>query len=257
MPLDGPPSDYPIAFPADGLLVDDPVTRATSLTRSAPSSMWCSGRLPTSATKRQRHCSIPRARPARLVPLEPLRASPAPAFQEPPQGTHPLAARGPFRPLRHLVLRPSPDIRQSLRLSRDLVAPKLDLEERRRTNLVQEAGPNPTARQRVEIAAQDSIVDELRAFAEEVGRVAPLWDPVLDDGIVLASAPLWRLIPHRAWQKELRSRWDDLAAGKYDWAHLAMHLWPERVVPKCADDRNLAIAHDLEDVFWVEGAEGK
>ena len=45
--------------------------------------------------------------------------------------------------------------------------------------------------------------------------------------------------------------------GKYDWAHLAMHLWPERVVPKCATDRSLAIAHGLEDVFWVEGADGK
>ena len=29
-----------------------------------------------------------------------------------------------------------------------------------------------------------------------------------------------------------------------------MHLWPERVVPKCAADRSLAIAHGLEDNFW-------
>ena len=36
-----------------------------------------------------------------------------------------------------------------------------------------------------------------------------------------------------------------------------MHLWPERVVPKCATDRSLAIAHGLEDVFWAEGADGK
>ena len=36
-----------------------------------------------------------------------------------------------------------------------------------------------------------------------------------------------------------------------------MHLWPERVVPKCASDRSLAIAHGLEDVFWAEGADGK
>ena len=36
-----------------------------------------------------------------------------------------------------------------------------------------------------------------------------------------------------------------------------MHLWPERVVPKCAEDRSLAIAHDLEEVFWFEGADGK
>ena len=45
--------------------------------------------------------------------------------------------------------------------------------------------------------------------------------------------------------------------GEYDWAHLSMHLWPERVVLKCAKDRSLAIAHDLEDVFWFEDAAGK
>jgi len=44
--------------------------------------------------------------------------------------------------------------------------------------------------------------------------------------------------------------WDKLVAGDYDWAHLAMHLWPDRVVPKCVTDASLAIAHGLEDVFW-------
>ena len=38
----------------------------------------------------------------------------------------------------------------------------------------------------------------------------------------------------------------------FDWAHLAMDLLPERVVPRCATDRSLAIAHGLEDIFWVE-----
>lgn len=55
---------------------------------------------------------------------------------------------------------------------------------------------------------------------------------------------------HRAWQKECKECWDSLIAGEYDWSHMAMHLWPERVVPKCADDRSLAIAHDLEEFFW-------
>jgi hypothetical protein len=36
-----------------------------------------------------------------------------------------------------------------------------------------------------------------------------------------------------------------------------MRLWPERVVPKCAEDRSLAIAHGLEDVFWTEDEDGK
>src|ERR1019366_6858511 len=75
---------------------------------------------------------------------------------------------------------------------------------------------------------------------------------------VLVMAPIWRLVPtHKAWQKELRTKWDELVVGKYDWARGAMHLWPERVIPKCATDRSLAIAHRLEDIFWVESEEGK
>jgi hypothetical protein len=138
------------------------------------------------------------------------------------------------------------------------VAPKLAHEEQQLTGLIQGAGGNPSARERKEIAAQEGFVEELRALLDEVRRVAPLWHPSLDDGVVLTMAPLWRLAPqHKPWQKELKSKWDELAVGKYDWAHLAMQLWPERVVPKCKTDRSLAIAHGLEDVFWVEGDDGK
>ncbi len=140
----------------------------------------------------------------------------------------------------------------------DVVAPKLGLEERKLLALTQESGPNPTASQRKEIAGQETFVDELRAFRDEVTRVAPLWKPDLDDGVVLTMAPLWRLVPqHRAWQKELKAAWDSLSAGEYDWAHVAMHLWPERVIPRCATDRSLAIAHGLEEVFWEEDSKGK
>ena len=80
----------------------------------------------------------------------------------------------------------------------------------------------------------------------------------MDDGVIINFAPLWRLVPqHKLWQKELKSTWDALCDGMYDWAHLAMHLWPERVVPKCAVDRSLAVAHGIEEVFWVQGEDGK
>ena len=140
----------------------------------------------------------------------------------------------------------------------DYVTPKLQHEERKLTSLVQTAGPNPTASQRKEIAEQEAFVEELRIFREEVARIAPLWNPDFNDGVIINFAPLWRLVPHhRAWQKECKDCWDKLVAGDYDWSHLAMHLWPERVVPKCAKDRSLAIAHGLEDVFWIEGSDGK
>ena len=40
-----------------------------------------------------------------------------------------------------------------------------------------------------------------------------------------------------------------LEKGDYDWAHLAMNYWPERVREKCKTDKSLAIAHGLEDLY--------
>lgn len=144
------------------------------------------------------------------------------------------------------------------RVQNDYAAPKLAHEERRLESLTSELRDGATAAQRKTLAAQEAFVDELRAFVDEVKRVAPLWKPNLDDGVIINFAPLWRLVPqNKSWQKELKSTWDALCEGKYDWAHLAMHLWPERVVPKCAKDRSLAIAHDLESVFWSQDSGGK
>ena len=96
----------------------------------------------------------------------------------------------------------------------------------------------------------------MSATADGLEAVAPLWAPDLNDGIVIVLSPLWRLFAHhRPWSRELKKHWDKLTAGDYDWAQLAMRLWPERVILKCAEDRSLAIAHGLEDVFWVQDAD--
>lgn len=138
------------------------------------------------------------------------------------------------------------------RVLNDVVSPKLVLERRRLSELVQNAGPNPAASQRKTIDGQEKLVAELQQLVEHLTAAAPLWHPDLNDGIVVMLAPLWRLFAHhKSLSKELRAHWEKLVAGEYDWAHLAMHLWPERVVPKCAEDRSLAIAHGLEDVLWV------
>ena len=143
------------------------------------------------------------------------------------------------------------------RVQNDYVAPKLAHEERRLDLLTNELRDGGTAAQRKDLATQGALVEDLRVFLAEVKRVAPLWNPNLDDGVIINFAMLWRLVPqHKAWQKELKTTWDALREGKYDWAHLAMHLWPERVVPKCATDRSLAIAHGLEADFW-EDDDGK
>jgi Eco57I restriction-modification methylase len=144
------------------------------------------------------------------------------------------------------------------KVQEEVVTRKLPHEERKLELLRKEGGKNPKVEQRRALAAQELLVSELRAFVDEVRRVAPLWNPNFNDGVIINFAPLWRLVAHhKAWQRELRTTWDAICAGEHDWAHLAMHLWPERVVLKCATDRSLAIAHRLEDVFWEEGAEGR
>jgi len=144
------------------------------------------------------------------------------------------------------------------RILREYVGSKVDHEEGKLNALRQEAGAHSPNNRRKAIAAQENLVDELRTFKVEMTRIAPLWYPNLNDGVIINFAPLWRLVPqNRSWQKDCKTVWDELVKGDYDWAHLAMHLWPERVVPKCKDDRSLAIAHGLEEQFWHEDDKGK
>lgn len=134
---------------------------------------------------------------------------------------------------------------------REHVKEKLDHERRKLDRVRTEAGPQPSRSQQKDIEEQERFVAEIATLAEEVERIAPLWTPNLNDGVIINFAPLWRLVPHnKSWQKECKECWDSLVKGEYDWSHLAMHLWPERVVPKCVTDASLAIAHRLEDVFW-------
>ena len=90
---------------------------------------------------------------------------------------------------------------------------------------------------------------ELREFCDELLRVARFWKPNLNDGVQIIAAPLWKLFQHKPWQKKLRETWKKLEKGDYDWAHLAMNYWPERVRVKCKTDKSLAIAHGLEELY--------
>ncbi len=105
-----------------------------------------------------------------------------------------------------------------------------------------------------ELERLSTLEVELQGFREELLRLAAFWKPNLNDGVQITAAPLWRLFPHRGWQQRLRETWENLEAGEYDWAHLALSLWSERVIPACTQDRSFAIAHEIEDLFWVEDA---
>jgi hypothetical protein len=90
---------------------------------------------------------------------------------------------------------------------------------------------------------------ELRDFRDALLRIAKFWKPNLNDGVQITAAPLWELFLHRPWRERLKKTWQELEAGDYDWAHLALSLWPERVRAKCKTDKSLAIAHGLEDLY--------
>ncbi len=251
LPVAAPPASYPLTFPTDGILVDDPghprdVVRAV---RSVFETVF------DDANARWHEA-------AELLGTPDLRTWFARDFFEPhikrysksrrkaPIYWQLATASGSYSVWIYIHRATGDTL---FRVLNDFVGPKLDHEKAKLDGLTQEGGGNPSAAQRREIEQQETFVGELQALKTEVARVAPLWKPNLDDGVILNCAPLWRLVPQsRSWQGECKKAWDKLVAGDYDWAHLAMHLWPERVVPKCIDDRSLAIAHGLEDVFWHE-----
>lgn len=90
---------------------------------------------------------------------------------------------------------------------------------------------------------------ELTELLDTLLKLAPTYKPNHDDGVQISAAPLWQLFRHKPWQKVLKDTWAKLEKGDYDWAHLAMNYWPDRVREKCKSDKSLAIAHGLEDLY--------
>ena len=90
---------------------------------------------------------------------------------------------------------------------------------------------------------------ELNELRDTLLEVAQTYRPNHDDGVQITAAPLWQLFRHKPWQKILKDTWAKLEKGHYDWAHLAMAYWPDRVREKCETDKSLAIAHDLEHLY--------
>lgn len=98
---------------------------------------------------------------------------------------------------------------------------------------------------------------ELIELRDTLLKLAPTYKPNHDDGVQICAAPLWPLFRHKPWQKVLKDTWEKLKKGDYDWAHLAMNYWPDRVREKCKTDKSLAIAHGLEDLYEEPEAKPK
>ena len=98
---------------------------------------------------------------------------------------------------------------------------------------------------------------ELIELRDTLLKLAPTYKPNHEDGVQISAAPLWQLFRHKPWQKVLKDTWTKLEKGDYDWAHLAMNYWPERVREKCKTDKSLAIAHGMEDLYIEPEAKPK
>jgi hypothetical protein len=90
---------------------------------------------------------------------------------------------------------------------------------------------------------------ELIELRDTLLKLAPAYKPNHEDGVQNTAAVLWPLFRHKPWQKVLKDTWAKLGKGDYDWAHLAMNYWPERVREKCKTDKSLAIAHGMENLY--------
>jgi len=108
-----------------------------------------------------------------------------------------------------------------------------------------------------EIADLDKLLDELKTFTAKVSQLAtrgpaPERQDIeapyvmdLDDGVMVNSAALWELVLP-LW-KDPKKWWVSLSTPKgkkdFDWSHLAMRYWPDRVMGKVKQDPSLAVAH--------------
>lgn len=118
------------------------------------------------------------------------------------------------------------------------VDPKIRLEQTRLDSLRSQKTALGTAAKGAkkidkDIERQEALLGELKDFAEKLERAAKLnfgnpekldsavvYDPDLNDGVVLTIAPLWELVP---W-KEAKNYWEELLEGKYEWSSMSKLL---------------------------------
>jgi hypothetical protein len=140
----------------------------------------------------------------------------------------------------------------------EFVKPKLEDVRRDVDRLQTKLRDAGTANERQLLQDSQDLLAELTEFHDELLRVAGLpYKPNLNDGVLITASPLWKLFRLPKWQKELKTCWDDLSRGEYDWAHLAYTIWPDRVKDACKKDRSIAIAHGLEESCEVKAPEKK
>lgn len=130
----------------------------------------------------------------------------------------------------------------------DFVDPKLK-DVRKELQDLRDKGAGRSQQDEKRLEALVSLEHELADLRDSFLEIAPNYRPNHDDGVQITAAPLWKLFRHKPWQKVLKETWAKLEKGDYDWAHLAMNYWSQRVRDKCTTDKSLAIAHNLEHLY--------
>ncbi|KKB79730.1 type II restriction enzyme, methylase subunit [Devosia soli] len=138
----------------------------------------------------------------------------------------------------------------------DFVEPKLRQVSRDAATL-REKGAVRSRDDEKAFEALQALELELIELRDTLLQIAPTYRPNHDDGVQITAAPLWQLFRHKPWQKILKDTWAKLEKGDYDWAHVAMAYWPDRVREKCETDKSLAIAHGLENLYVEPEAQPK
>src|SRR5690606_10568042 len=138
----------------------------------------------------------------------------------------------------------------------DFVDPKLE-DVRKELQALRDKGAGRSKQDEKRLEALASLEHELADLRDSLLEIASNYRPNHDDGVQITAAPLWKLFRLKPWQKVLKDTWAKLEKGDYDWAHLAMNYWPDRVREKCKTDKSLAIAHGLEHLYIEPEAASK
>jgi len=105
-----------------------------------------------------------------------------------------------------------------------------------------------------ELEALRQELEEMRTdFLDLINRG---YRPNQNDGVLITACPLAKYFRHAGFRKNLEACWKELARGDYDWSHLAMAMWPDRVLEVCKKDRSIAIAHGKEELCPAAPAKG-
>jgi 23S rRNA G2445 N2-methylase RlmL len=130
----------------------------------------------------------------------------------------------------------------------DYVDPKLKDIEKDLDRLRDSSSADRKTRERVDELVE--LQQDLKTLREKLLKVAGLpYKPDQSDGVLISVAPLWQLFRHRPWQTAVKKCWEELDKKKYEWAHLAYAIWPDRVQEACKSDKSIAIAHRLEMIL--------